>query len=79
MNIQPVEVEDSTFGATVTGVRLAHARASVPWQPLIEKILTHLGLQARAPPTAFGASTNGPDYPIATEKGPLNELSSCST
>ena len=52
MNIQPVEVEDSTFGATVTGVRLAHARASVPWQPLIEKILTHLGLQERAPPRA---------------------------
>ena len=31
---------------------LAHARASVPWQPVIEKILTHLGLQARAPPRA---------------------------
>ena len=26
--------------------------------------------------TAFGASTDGPDYPIVTEKGPLNELSS---
>jgi len=25
---------------------LANARASVPWQPVIEKILTHLGLQA---------------------------------
>jgi hypothetical protein len=24
----------------------------VPWQPVIEKILTHLGLQARAPPRA---------------------------
>ncbi len=22
----------------------------MPWQPVIEKILTHLGLQARAPP-----------------------------
>ena len=32
--------------------RLASARASVPWQPVIEKILTHLGLQARAPPRA---------------------------
>ena len=31
---------------------LDHARASVPWQPVIEKILTHLGLQARAPPRA---------------------------
>ena len=38
---------------------LAHARASVPWQPVIEKILTHLGSawvapgsQARAPPRA---------------------------
>jgi hypothetical protein len=31
---------------------LANARASVPWQPVIEKILTHLGLQARAPPRA---------------------------
>jgi hypothetical protein len=29
---------------------LANARASVPWQPVIEKILTHLGLQARATP-----------------------------
>ena len=28
-------------------LRLANARASVPWQPVIEKILT---LQARAPP-----------------------------
>ena len=25
---------------------LANARASAPWQPVIEKILTHLGLQA---------------------------------
>ena len=25
---------------------LAHARASVPWQPVIEKVLAHLGLQA---------------------------------
>ena len=25
---------------------LAHARASWPWQPVIEKTLTHLGLQA---------------------------------
>ena len=33
-------------------LRLANARASVPWQPVIEKILTHLGLQARAPPRA---------------------------
>ena len=31
---------------------LANARASVPRQPVIEKILTHLGLQARAPPRA---------------------------
>ena len=31
-------------------LRLTNARASVPWQPVIEKILTHLGLQARAPP-----------------------------
>ena len=31
---------------------LDHARASVPRQPVIEKILTHLGLQARAPPRA---------------------------
>ncbi len=30
---------------------LAHARASVPWQS-IEKILNHLGLEARAPPRA---------------------------
>jgi len=29
---------------------LDHARASVPWQPVIEKILTHPGLRARAPP-----------------------------
>ena len=33
-------------------LRLANARATVPWQPVIEKILTHLGLQARAPPRA---------------------------
>ena len=25
---------------------LDHARASLPWQPAFEKILTHLGLQA---------------------------------
>jgi hypothetical protein len=31
---------------------LANARASAPWQPVIEKILTHLELQARAPPRA---------------------------
>ena len=31
---------------------LDHARASVPWQPVIEKILTDLGLKARAPPCA---------------------------
>ena len=31
---------------------LAHARASVPWQPVIEKILTHRGLHARASPRA---------------------------
>ena len=31
---------------------LYHARASVPWQPVIEQILTHLGLQARAAPRA---------------------------
>jgi len=31
---------------------LDHARASVPWQPVIEKILMHLGLQARAPARA---------------------------
>ena len=31
-------------------LRLANARASVPWRLLIEKILTHLGVQARAPP-----------------------------
>ncbi len=31
---------------------MANARASAPWQPVIEKILTHLGLQARAPPHA---------------------------
>ena len=31
---------------------LDHARASVPWQPVIEKILMHLGLRARAPPRA---------------------------
>ena len=29
---------------------LDYARVSVPWQPAIEKILTHQGLQARAPP-----------------------------
>ena len=34
---------------------LANARASVPWQPVIEKILTHLGLQARAPPNRDGS------------------------
>ena len=34
----------------ITAAILAHARASVPWQPVIEKILTHLGLQARALP-----------------------------
>ena len=31
-------------------LRLANAMAPVPWQPVIEKILTHPGLQARAPP-----------------------------
>ena len=31
---------------------LDHARASVSWRPVIEKILTHMGLQARAPPRA---------------------------
>ena len=36
-------------------LRLANARASVPWQPVIEKILTHLGLQARAPPRSTPA------------------------
>ena len=33
-------------------MRLANARASVPWQPVIEKNLAHLGLQGRAPPRA---------------------------
>jgi hypothetical protein len=28
------------------------ARASAPWQPVIQKILTYLGLQARVPPRA---------------------------
>ena len=31
---------------------LANARASVPWPLVIEEILAHLGLQARAPPRA---------------------------
>jgi len=31
---------------------LANAGDSVPWHPVIEKPLTHLGLQARAPPRA---------------------------
>jgi hypothetical protein len=31
-------------------LRLANARASVPWRPVIEKILTHLGLDPQPPP-----------------------------
>jgi len=37
---------------TIIAAILDHARVSVPWQPVVEKILTHLGLQARAPPRA---------------------------
>lgn len=31
-------------------LRLANARASVPWRLLIEKILTHVGLDPQPPP-----------------------------
>ena len=31
-------------------LRLANARASVPWRPVIEKILAHLGLVPQPPP-----------------------------
>jgi hypothetical protein len=60
---------------------LANARASVPWRPVVEKILTHLGLDPQPPPKGR-AREAGQDFAaraaLAGNTSPQAAPASCS-